>query len=106
MKCKKILILISTSGIALLSGMTSEVVFAQESSTDHPERVRRPHPPTEAFDACADVEEGGSCRFDAPHRNVAGSCQTKFDGFVCVPDGPPPHLRARASSERPLENEE
>ena len=106
MKCKRIMIVISAVGIALLSGMSNEVVFAQENSTNYPGRGRRPPPPKEAFDACADVEKGGGCSFVAPYRNLAGSCQTKFDGFVCVPDGAPFHQRARATSERSLENEE
>ncbi len=90
MTYKSILMLITILGITLQSAITSEAVFAEEGSGDYRQYGRRPHPPQEAFDACIDAEQGGSCSFEAPHGTLSGTCLTKREDFVCVPDNPPP----------------
>lgn len=47
-------------------------------------------PPPEALAACADSDNGDSCRFDAPHGTVRGTCrQMREPQLVCVPGNAP-----------------
>ena len=59
------------------------VAFAQDRH--HP-----PPPPPEAFEACADLEDGARCQVDTPHGTINGTCRTLEDRLWCIPDHPPP----------------
>jgi hypothetical protein len=52
------------------------------------ERKARRGPPAEAFEACANAQEGASCSFYGRREEaVTGTCEFMRDDFVCVPEG-------------------
>ncbi|MEQ9081740.1 MAG: hypothetical protein RLP09_48185 [Sandaracinaceae bacterium] len=62
------------------------VVHAQG---DRPPR----RPPPEAFEACADQEEGSLCAVETPHGTLEGTCRApRGETLACVPNDhrPPP----------------
>jgi len=63
----------------------ASVTFAQ--GADRPPR----RPPPEAFEACANQEEGTLCAVETPHGTLEGTCRApRGDELVCVPNDPPP----------------
>ncbi len=51
---------------------------------------RRGKPPTEAFEACANMSADDSCSFTPPHGEVTGTCKVPPRGdeeLVCAPKG-------------------
>lgn len=46
---------------------------------------QRHQPPQEAFDACQSQSEGSTCRFNAPHGTISGTCLSRPEGKLCIP---------------------
>lgn len=68
--------------LALILG-TAGVAFAQ--------RGGHRGPPSEAFEACEDLEAGDACTVDTPHGTVEGTCGTgRSEELHCIPNDPPP----------------
>lgn len=60
---------------------------------------RPPGPPSEAVEACLDVDEGGECAFEMPRHEIRGTCRAVPEGQVaCVPRHVPPHRRGSHDS--------
>lgn len=75
--------------------LTSVAGFSFAQRGDRP-----PHPPPpEAFEACADLDEGDACTVETPRGELQGTCGylPNLENLICVPphhrNGPPPPPR-------------
>ena len=65
----------------------------QPPATPHEPCDHKPHkPPTAAYDACKELEEGAECQATFGEHNVDGTCSPdREDGSLfCRPNHPPP----------------
>lgn len=70
------------------------VALAQGSGDRRPPR----RPPPEAFEACADQEEGTLCAVETPRGTLEGTCRApRGEQLACVPNDhrPPPREGGR-----------
>ncbi len=51
--------------------------------------AERRGPPPEALEACASAGTGEQCSFEGRRGTVTGTCETRHDEMVCVPE----HMR-------------
>ena len=77
----------------------ASMVFASQSCAASGDRGRPHGPPPEAIEACAELSEGDACSFTGRRDDdVKGTCIVSprgDEGFVCAPEGGPPHERRR-----------
>ncbi len=71
--------------VALQLAVVAQSAGAEEECD---ERRGRRGPPAEAFEACAEAEEGASCSFYGRRDEaLTGTCEFRRVDFVCVPEG-------------------
>lgn len=59
-------------------------------------------PPPEALDACSSSVAGQQCSFEGRRHTVTGTCETRHEEMVCVPE----HMRHAKGKMRPPESDE
>lgn len=59
-------------------------------------------PPPEALEACSSSVTGQACSFEGRRGEVTGTCETRREELVCVPE----HMRGEKGQRRPPESGE